>query len=146
MPNQKSKKTVKETETEVEFFDRVPENIIPLRDGDSEKEVQFYQVACVDMDGEFYALLEPVEDLPDISVGEVAVFRLQEDKDTDSDLLLPVENETTMRRVFDAYLKAAADEGCGCGADGCEDCADAAGADDGCGDGCDCGCCGHAHK
>ncbi|GHV01338.1 hypothetical protein FACS1894211_10860 [Clostridia bacterium] len=139
MPN--TKKPKKESEVHVEFFDRTEENMIPLQ-GDDGKEAKFYQVACVDMDGEFYALLEPAEDMPEISVGEVAIFRLQEDKGNDSDLLLPLENEALMHKVFEAYLKAAADGGCGCGDPDCADCADDG--EDDCGDGCDCGC-GHGH-
>jgi len=122
MANQKKLNSTRETH--VEFFDQNEENIITL-EGDDGKEAKFYEVACVDMDGELYILLQPVETLPEIGTDEVAIFHVQEDDESDADLLLPLEDEALMHKVFDAYVKAAADEcecGCDCSCGGDDDC------------------------
>jgi uncharacterized protein YrzB (UPF0473 family) len=147
----------------VEFFEHTEENIVPLTD-EAGNEVRFYQAACIESDGEFYALMQPAQNLPDISGDEAVIFKLTEDGDG-GDIFAPIESEELLNKIFDIYLKAAADEfgfdgdgdgdgdgcdcGCGCGCDGGDEFEDEDGFDGGDEDGCgdpDCGCgCGHGH-
>ncbi len=139
------KKTAASPENNVEIFD--DGEIITLYD-DKEKPVNFTQVACVEYEGNLFVLLQPAEKLEGIAEDEVVIFKLEEGKD--NDMFVPVDSEETLNRVFEQYLKAAADdESCGCGCDD-EDC-------EGCGhdhgdngkeeDECGCGCGhGHTHK
>ena len=125
---------------EKENVELIDDDIITLYD-DNNKPVEFYQVACVEYEDEFYALLQPVEPMEGLGEDEALIFKLVEQEDDDSDLFVPVEDEELLNAVFDEYLRAVADDACGCG---CHDCGDDCDCDgdcdcdhDGCGD-CDC--------
>ena len=139
-----------ENKNNVELFD--DGEIITLHD-DKNKAVEFMQIACVDYEGQFYALLKPVKAMDGIAEDEVVIFKLAEGKDGADDQFVPVESEELLNAVFDEYLRAVADEnscscGCGCGPDcdcGCQEGAECVCEDDDCccdGDDCDdtCGC------
>lgn len=112
----------------VEIFDE--EEIITLYD-ENDNAVDFVEVACVEYEENFYALLQPVEPVEGIGEDEVIICKL-EPQDDETELITPLTDEDLMEKVFDAYLKAAADGECGCGC-GCEgDC------DCDCDDDCDC--------
>ncbi len=117
---------------DVELLDE--DEIITLYDDDN-KPVKFYEVACVEYQGEFYALMQPVEPMEGLGEDEALIFKVREE-DEDNDVFEPVTDERVLDAVFDEYLKAAAEaaDECGCGC-GCEhDC------DGDCdGDDCDCG-------
>ncbi len=117
---------------DVELLDE--DEIITLYDDDN-KPVKFYEVACVEYQGEFYALMQPVEPMEGLGEDEALIFKVREE-DEDNDVFEPVTDERVLDAVFDEYLKAAAEaaDECGCGC-GCEhDC------DCDCdGDDCDCG-------
>ena len=121
----------------------IDEEIITLYDDDNNP-VDFYEVACVEYEDEYYALLQPVEPMEGLSEDEALIFKLVEQEGEESDLFVPVEDEALLNAVFEEYLKAAADDGCGCGCHdggcGC-DCDDDCDCDDACDcDGeCDCG-------
>ena len=106
----------------VEIFDDESGEVITLHD-DKENPVDFIQVACVDFEGRFYALLRPAQKVEGIGEDEVVIFKLEEGKDGGDDLFVPVESEELLTKVFDQYLRAVADE---------NDCC--------CDDDCDCGC------
>lgn len=123
-----------------ENVELIDDDIITLYDDDN-KPVEFYQVACVEYEDEFYALLQPVEPMEGLGEDEALIFRLVEQEDGESDLFVPVEDEELLNAVFDEYLRASADEESCCG---CHDCGDGCDCDgdcdcdhDGCGD-CDC--------
>lgn len=99
----------------VEIMDE--ESIITLYDED-ENPVEFYEVACVDYEGKFYALLDPVEEMEGVEDGEVFIFEVQPMEDGE-DNFLPVEDEALLDAVFAEYVKKAEADGCCCG---CEDC------------------------
>ena len=130
-----------------ENVELIDDEVITLYD-DNNKPVEFYQVACVEYEDEFYALLQPVEPLEGLGEDEALVFKMVEQEDGDSDLFVPVEDEELLNAVFNEYLIAVAaqEEGCSCcGHDGCDCDHDGCGHDgcdcdhDGCGhDGCDC--------
>ncbi|MCM1367465.1 MAG: DUF1292 domain-containing protein [Roseburia sp.] len=105
---------------EVEIID--DDEVITLYDDDN-KPVKFYEVACVEYQGEFYALLQPVEPIEGLGEDEALIFKVREE-DEDNDVFEPVTDESVLEAVFDEYLKAVAEAEDGC----CDD------------DGCDCGC------
>ena len=121
---------MEEKNSNVEFFD--DEEIITLYD-ENDTPVDFVEVACVEYENEFYALLEPVEPVEGLGEGEVIICKLEE-QDDETELVTPVMDEELLDKIFNEYLKAAADADseCGCG-DDC-DCGD----DCGCGDDCHC--------
>ena len=132
------KKAAETPANNVEIFDEG--EIITLFD-DKENPVKFSQVAGVEYEGNFFVLLQPAEKIEGIAEDEVVIFKLEEGKE--NDMFVPVESEDLLNKVFEQYLKAAADdESCSCGC-GCDD--------EDCGhdkdEKCDCGCdCDHEHK
>lgn len=95
------------------------DEVITLYD-DNNNPVDFYEVACVEYESEFYVLLEPVEPMDGIEEDEVIIFKIVEQEDG-TDIFQPVESEELLNAVFDEYLKSAADHDCGCGCDDCSD-------------------------
>ncbi len=99
------------------------DEIVTLYD-DDDQPVDFYEVACVEYEDEYYALLEPVEEMEGIEEGEVLIFKLEEQEDG-TDMFMPVDDEQLLNAVFDEYIKAAADHDCDCGdCEGHCDCTD----------------------
>lgn len=114
-----------------ENVELIDDEVITLYD-DKDNPVKFREVACVEYNDEYYALVQPVEPMEGLGEDEALIFRLVEQEDEESDLFVPVEDEATLEAVFEEYLRACADDECGCG----------------CGDECDCEdeCdCGHHH-
>ena len=123
-------KEVKNDEN-VELIDE--EEIITLSD-DEGKPVDFYEVACIEYQGEFYALLQPVEPLEGLADDEALIFKVTEE-DEDTDVFEPVHDESVLDAVFNEYLKALAEA-----EEGCCDCDECNHGDCDCDDGdCDCG-------
>ena len=109
------------------------DEIVTLYD-DNNEPVDFYEVACVEYKDDYYALLEPVEEMEGLEDGDVLIFKLEEQEDG-TDLFVPVEDEALLNEVFDEYMMAVADHECDCGCEDCDgDC------DGDCEDNCDCGC------
>ena len=102
-----------------EIFDE--EDIITLQD-EQGNPIKFVEVACVEYEEEFYVLLSPAEEVEGIGEDEVIICKL-EDQDDETQLIVPVEDEELMQKVFDEYLRTADECGCGCDCD-CEDCDD----------------------
>ena len=116
-----------------EIFDG--EEAITLYD-DKGNPLNFYEEACVELDGKFYVLLSPAEEIEGIAEDEVVICSL-EMQDDDTQLIVPVEDEELMQRVFDEYLNTADECDCDCGC--CDECDDECDCEhDECGD--DCGC------
>lgn len=111
-------------EQDVELID---DEVITLYD-DNNNPVDFYEVACVEYRGDFYALMQPVEPMEGLEDDEAIIFKVVQ-KDDETDEFEPVTDENVLEAVFNEYLKAAAEaaDDCGCGCD-CE-------CDE---DGCDC--------
>ena len=124
----------KQNEKDVEVFDE--DEVITLTD-DEGNPVDFYEVACIEYKGEFYALMQPVEPMEGLGEDEALIFKVREE-DEDNDVFEPVFDEAILDAVFNEYLNAMAEaEGCDCD---CEDCGDDCHHHD-----CDCGC-GHHHE
>ncbi len=109
----------------VELYD--DEEIVTLYD-ENDQPVDFIEVACVDYDGDFYALLEPVEPMEGLEEGDVLIFKIIENENGE-DTFEPVADEELLNAVFEEYLRHASEHECGCGCDEC-------GHD----------CCGHDHE
>ena len=97
-----------------EIFDE--EDIITLQD-EQGNPIKFVEVACVEYEEEFYVLLSPAEEVEGIGEDEVIICKL-EDQDDETQLIVPLEDEELMQKVFDEYLRTAEECGCDCG---CED-------------------------
>ncbi len=116
-----------EKNNDVELIDE--DEIITLYDDDNNP-VKFNEVACIEYQGDFYALLQPVEPMEGLGEDEALIFRVREDDD-ETDIYEPVTDESVMDAVFNEYLNAVADMEDGCDCDECGD-------DHCCDDGCDC--------
>lgn len=133
-------------ENQDENVELIDEEVITLYD-DNNNAVDFNEVAVVEYQGDFYALLQPVEPMDGLGEDEAIIFKVIQ-KDDETDEFEPVTDEGVLDAVFNEYLKAEAefaDEcecGCGChhGDNDC-DCDDCDCDHDECGhDGCECGC------
>jgi len=102
---------MKDNEKKVQIIEE--EEIITLYD-ENDNPVDFYEVAVVEYEDEFYALLQPAEDVEGIADDEVIICKLEE-QDDDTDLILPVNDEELLEKIFNEYLKEISEEGCGCG-------------------------------
>lgn len=67
----------------------------------SGKDVEFNQVAVVDYDGAYYAVLEPITRLDGVEDGEVLIFKIDEEKDE----LVYEENEETANGILELLLE-----------------------------------------
>ncbi len=94
------------------------DEIVTLYDEENNA-TEFNEIAIVEYDGEFYALLEPVEEMEGVEEGEVIILKVTEHEDGE-DEFSGVEDEEIADAVFAEYLKAVEDEGCGCGCDDCD--------------------------
>lgn len=103
----------------VELMD---EDIITLYDNE-DNPVDFYEVAVVEYEEEFYALLQPVEPLEGLGEDEALIFKM-EPKEDDEELynFVPVESEEVLEAVFNEYLKSAEEGGCDCDDHDCAHC------------------------
>lgn len=119
----------------------IDEEVITLYD-DNNNAVDFNEVAVVEYDGDFYALLQPVEPMEGLGEDEAIIFKIVQ-KDDETDEFEPVTDEAVLDAVFNEYLKAEAEFADGCDCCDCDDCHHD---HDACEhDGCDCGC-DHHHK
>lgn len=113
-------------------------DIITLQD-DKGEDVDFYHVATIDYNKEWYIFLQPVEAIEGIAEDEVIIYKLGTDADGE-DTFIPIESEEELNAVFNEYLKESEEDGCCCGEDGCDcggescDCSE-----DKCSDDCKCG-------
>ena len=106
----------------VEIFDE--ETTVTLYD-DDKNPVDFYEIACVELDGKFYELLQPTEPMEGLGEDEALIFELKEGNDDDEDLFVPIDSEELLDNVFAEYVKAVTDLEGGCGCCDCEcDCDD----------------------
>lgn len=119
---------MEEKKDNVELYEE--DSIIELYD-ENDNAVSFREIAGVELDGRFFALLQPVEPMDDIGEDEVVIFEYVAGDNSDEKNLVPLFEEALLERVFNEYLVAVADMECDC------DCCDC---DDDCDDdGCDCG-------
>ena len=127
-------------ENKEENVELIDEEVITLYD-DNDNPVDFNEVAVVEYQGDFYALLQPVKPMEGLGEDEAIIFKVIQ-KDDETDEFEPVTDESILDAVFNEYLKAEAEfmDECDCDCD-CDDCHHHEHED------CDCGCgCDHEHK
>ena len=107
-------------ENQDESVELIDEEIITLYD-DKNNPVDFNEVAVVEYEGDFYALLQPVEPMEGLGEDEAIIFKIVQ-KDDETDEFEPVTDETVLEAVFNEYLKAEAEFEDGCDCCDCDDC------------------------
>ncbi len=102
------------------------DNIIILTD-ENDNQVKFEHLITYEYGENFYIALLPVEDMEglDMEDGEVLLMRIEEDPESDDDLILPIETEEELEGAWNAFIETYY-EGCdgnceGCGEEGCAD-------------------------
>lgn len=109
---------MKDEEKKVEFID--DDEIITLYD-ENDNPVDFYEIAVVEYEDNFYALLQPAEEVEGIEEDEAIICKIDEQQDDDTDLLTPVNDEELLDKIFNEYLKAVAEEDeCCCHDENCD--------------------------
>ena len=80
-------------------------NIIVLTDEDN-NEVQFEHLLTYEYGENFYIALLPVEENDDLDMedGEVLLMRIEDDPDSDDDLILPIETEEELEGAWNAFI------------------------------------------
>lgn len=113
----------------VEIFD--DSSIITLYD-DEEKPIDFYEVACVELEGKYYGLMQPVEPMEGLGEDEAVIFEIQHAEGEENDMFIPLFDEDILEAVFNEYIQAVSSCGCGCDGDcDCDDCSDDCDCEDG---------------
>lgn len=86
----------------------VEDEVITLIDEDG-AEIDFYEVATLDFQGNWYILLEPVEPFENLEEGDLIPFLLGEDAEG-NDTFTPVENQRIAEAVFEEFKKMLEEE------------------------------------
>lgn len=87
------------------FFDEENYENVKLEDNDG-KEIEFEQVAVVDYEEKYYAILYPVTKLEGVNDDECLVFMIDEEKDC----LAYCEDEAIAKEVFEIFYESLEDE------------------------------------
>ena len=82
------------------FFDEENFENIKLEDNDG-KEIEFEQVAVVDYEEKYYAILHPVTPMDGVNEDEALVFLIDEDKDE----LVYCDDDSTAQAVFAVFYE-----------------------------------------
>lgn len=81
------------------FFDENNFDNVTLEDNNG-KSIEFEQIAIVDYEESYYAILKPVSKIDNVEEDEVLVFRIDEEKDE----LAYVDDEALAEKVFDIFM------------------------------------------
>ena len=81
------------------FFDENNFDNVTLEDNNG-KSIEFEQIAIVDSEESYYAILKPVSKIDNVEEDEVLVFRIDEEKDE----LAYVDDEALAEKVFDIFM------------------------------------------
>jgi uncharacterized protein YrzB (UPF0473 family) len=113
-----------ETKPEAAAPETDDDEIISLVD-DKGDTVNFFHVATIDYENEWYVFFQPVEKTAELDTDEVVVFKLDSDEQ-DNDVFLPVESEELLQKVYGEYVRIMKehgddDEG-GCSPSACANC------------------------
>ena len=92
-------------DTESEEID----NIIILNDENGE-EVPFEFLDLIELDGEEYVVLLPVEEDEDESADEVVILKLEDSESEDEESYVSVEDEDILNKVFEMFKEKFKDE------------------------------------
>ena len=103
----KEKEVKEEVETGMHVLDILldEENDEPIVLFDeNDKAIRFDQVAIIPLEEKLFAILKPIDELPDVADDEAIVFRIQEEEEIDAQLVVETDEALAMR-VFDEYYK-----------------------------------------
>ena len=79
------------------------DDIIVLYNKETDKDEEFYELATLDVDGKWYIVMKPVEQLPDIADDEVLIYEIIEDKEGNSNFA-PIEDDAVLEKVFNEFI------------------------------------------
>ena len=85
------------------------DNIIVLNDEDG-KEVEFEFLDIVELDGEEYVVLLPVEDEESEEEGEVVILKVEDSEDDEEESYVSVDDEDILNQVFEIFKEKFKDE------------------------------------
>ena len=74
--------------------------------GDNGEPANFYHLATLEYNKEWYIVLQPTEEMEDISEDELIIMQLATDEE-DNDIFLPIDDEKILNAVYDEYVKLA---------------------------------------
>jgi L-rhamnose mutarotase len=80
------------------------DDIIVLYNEATDKDEEFYELATLDVDGKWYIVMKPVEELPDIADDEVLIYEIIEDKEGNSNFAA-IEDEEVLQKVFNEFME-----------------------------------------
>ena len=87
------------------FFDEENFENVKLEDNDG-KQIEFEQIAVVDYEEKYYAILHPITKMDGVADDEALVFLIDEEKDE----LTYCEDEATAQAVFAVFYESIDDE------------------------------------
>lgn len=79
------------------------DDIIILYNEETDKDEEYYELATLDVDGKWYIVMKPVEQLPDIAEDEVLIYEIVEDKEGNSNFA-PIEEDSVLEKVFNEFI------------------------------------------
>ena len=79
------------------------DDIIILYNEETDKDEEYYELATLDVDGKWYIVMKPVEQLPDIAEDEVLIYEIVEDKEGNSNFA-PIEEDAVLEKVFNEFI------------------------------------------
>lgn len=85
------------------------DNIIVLNDEDG-KEVEFEFLDLIELDGEEYVVLLPVEDEENEEEGEVVILKVEDTENEEEESYVSVEDEEILNKVFEIFKEKFKDE------------------------------------
>ena len=93
---------------DMEGLDEELDNIIILNDEDG-NEVQFEFLDLIELDGEEYVVLLPVED-DEEEDGEVVIFKVEDTDSEDEESYVSVDDQEILNKVFEMFKEKFKDE------------------------------------
>lgn len=85
------------------------DNIIVLNDEEG-KEVEFEFLDLVELDGEEYVVLLPVEDEESEEEGEVVILKVEDSENEEEESYVSVDDEEVLNQVFEIFKEKFKDE------------------------------------
>ena len=85
------------------------DNIIVLNDENGE-EVPFEFLDLIELDGEQYVVLLPVEDEDSEDSGEVVILKVEDTESEEEESYVSVDDEETLNKVFEIFKEKFKDE------------------------------------
>ena len=79
------------------------DDIVVLYNEETDKDEEFFELATLDVDGKWYIVMKPVEQLPDIADDEVLIYEIIEDKEGNSNFA-PIEDDAVLEKVFNEFI------------------------------------------